>query len=972
MQASGADMESDKVQILLQSRDLANDFDALLFQPLMHGQNHSYLETATETFLKAAHAEIYQGIAKNDLPALTPVTCPVACKIMDLIVNPDRAFSDAALRVLEKLKQSLWSVLHEAAEDDTEPLSSRLHCLQQYAIRGSLDLLRAVEQQRIERRAHAAKLEQLNRARIPFTLDQMQKAVPEHKINVVITATALRQLSKKALEKTRSQTLMQLEQDYEQEWPSSFRGSRQPPFGLFDDCSVVADVHPCLAKFPWRQKGIQVLLGGSAALHCYTQSGFNDYDFYFVQQGTTSPGDLAKALGSCILHLMNAVVAQHKYVVKNPRTVSLVMKNPQMHFQFVPTLFPSVDQKLVVSDMACTEIAFDGSDFFLSPRSILALSTGTIDAQTPYQAKWQNFTNFPERLAKYAARGFGIVWQRSPATCPGGVAANAASRSRESAVSACSAEKAKQEPTKRSSKHVDDNPWEQGQLQGWKLLRVLLHAPDQMKPPPVNRLHFVSRDWLSSPCQSFAAASSHGRLPRNALTGSGAAPESDSDELEVDIVLTINATPCEADPEQMEVTCLTMSGEELVRLERMPGDNTLTMAMGSVKSSNRLVAWLRDRGCRVTRKMPKFALPDGRPCTPSLASHELQVVFGLQLPPWMNEEILFEPNEDLDALPCPVGIYCKDRTYVEGSLRVVQWDVFWHADWKQFCAADAKYYPVTQFATVGRSMEEQEASWYQMWDQQHATAMRMEQKLCLMGIPLDIVQRALLKCMWRNIDSAFEAASALQHEDVDMLASRLTESPAPEDVDLPSIEEADQKAVALNAPLSEALLQVRPFLARLPIVLVEFSRNPRSFNEALENGAELGAVREALQRNGFACTLPCGAHIFVRPEHYQTILGEMQSKTDLTLTRRHVLVAPEFYKFLGKAVSNLRSNEQVRYKKRTVEWTGCAVQDSESVAAEKGSSSEDEDAFYVQRKTFIDFDIPTSLYSSLTSGPKTV
>jgi hypothetical protein len=151
---------------------------------------------------------------------------------------------------------------------------------------------------------------------------------------------------------------------------------------------------------------------------------------------------------------------------------------------------------------------------------------------------------------------------------------------------------------------------------------------------------------------------------------------------------------------------------------------------------------------------------------------------------------------------------------------------------------------------------------------------------------------------------------------------------------------------AQNADAAYSLLgnQV-PSQVQISIAILKFSRSPQSFRNALLDGPELLACREAMQNSGYAVVLESGAKVFVRPECYNALLDKLRTE-GIILYSSHVVVAEEFEPLLLLALSNLPSSAQVRMRARDempLSW----------------------DTFLSLRitRTFIQIEVPSSLFS---------
>ena len=59
--------------------------------------------------------------------------------------------------------------------------------------------------------------------------------------------------------------------------------------------------------------------------------------------------------------------------------------------------------------------------------------------------------------------------------------------------------------------------------------------------------------------------------------------------------MTLSAQQCKLDPTQMELSCTTMAGDELVQLSGIPGDLSLIQAVEMLKEGRHLVDWLQEK-----------------------------------------------------------------------------------------------------------------------------------------------------------------------------------------------------------------------------------------------------------------------------------------------------------------------------------------------------------------------------------------
>lgn len=133
-----------------------------------------------------------------------------------------------------------------------------------------------------------------------------------------------------------------------------------------------------------------------------------------------------------------------------------------------------------------------------------------------------------------------------------------------------------------------------------------------------------------------------------------------------------------------------------------------------------------------------------------------------------------------------------------------------------------------------------------------------------------------------------------------------------------SLEHADATAQRLNAPLAQALLSSRAAAAPEAqvgeeLLLLDFTRSPEAFRDALLDGPELAETRDALTRHGFDCVLPTGTKVFAHPTQYRACF---QAIVGRSLSHSHVLVVQSLEPLVQAAVGRIRSKEKVRRKSR--------------------------------------------------------
>ncbi|CAE8589324.1 unnamed protein product [Polarella glacialis] len=100
------------------------------------------------------------------------------------------------------------------------------------------------------------------------------------------------------------------------------------------------------------------------------------------------------------------------------------------------------------------------------------------------------------------------------------------------------------------------------------------------------------------------------------------------------------------------------------------------------------------------------------------------------------------------------------------------------------------------------------------------------------------------------------------------------------------------------------------------LISLKFRRTPESWRKALLDGEELRPCIEALRAVGLDATLMSGAKLFVRPEHYEPVLKNIEQQ-GFRLYASHVLVAAEFFQSVVAALMAVPSTSQVGKPSRT-------------------------------------------------------
>jgi len=112
------------------------------------------------------------------------------------------------------------------------------------------------------------------------------------------------------------------------------------------------------------------------------------------------------------------------------------------------------------------------------------------------------------------------------------------------------------------------------------------------------------------------------------------------------------------------------------------------------------------------------------------------------------------------------------------------------------------------------------------------------------------------------------------------------------------------------------------------VVLLEFSRNPKSYRTKLMECDELRECRDSLVAQGFTSELPSLAKVFVPPEMFEATMEAIR-RAKIKLQARHLLVAPELEDTVKRLLQTPMNPEEIRPKKRSVlplGFAGASVQ----------------------------------------------
>merc|ERR1712061_566633 len=114
-----------------------------------------------------------------------------------------------------------------------------------------------------------------------------------------------------------------------------------------------------------------------------------------------------------------------------------------------------------------------------------------------------------------------------------------------------------------------------------------------------------------------------------------------------------------------------------------------------------------------------------------------------------------------------------------------------------------------------------------------------------------------------------------------------------------------------NARISESVPRQPPPTCGVHVLTC--SRHPPELREVLLEGPHLESCREELARHGFVPQLRCGAKVFVKPEHFESVVDEVMARE---LKPYHIVVSDDFVDLVDTAIKTLRSRLQVRVKGR--------------------------------------------------------
>jgi len=121
----------------------------------------------------------------------------------------------------------------------------------------------------------------------------------------------------------------------------------------------------------------------------------------------------------------------------------------------------------------------------------------------------------------------------------------------------------------------------------------------------------------------------------------------------------------------------------------------------------------------------------------------------------------------------------------------------------------------------------------------------------------------------------------------------------------------DSRDTRVSDPEMDTTVSFSPYSH---LVLLNFTRHPRSFEAGLMNDENLREARETLQRAGLELRLASGAFVFVSPDEYPTLLLAVEGRA---LTASHVIVSEMLEPVVRAAVTSATSHrDNVRLREK--------------------------------------------------------
>lgn len=107
-----------------------------------------------------------------------------------------------------------------------------------------------------------------------------------------------------------------------------------------------------------------------------------------------------------IVCVVSGVLTSSLQAVRTRNAITIISRYPTRHVQIVLRLYRNISEILTRFDVDCAGVAFNGSQVWATPRALAAFMT---------QVNTVDFTRcsplYENRLAKYAKRGFEVLWQ---------------------------------------------------------------------------------------------------------------------------------------------------------------------------------------------------------------------------------------------------------------------------------------------------------------------------------------------------------------------------------------------------------------------------------------------------------------------------------------------------------------------------------------------------------------------------------
>lgn len=178
---------------------------------------------------------------------------------------------------------------------------------------------------------------------------------------------------------------------------------------------------------------------------------------------------------------------------------------------------------------------------------------------------------------------------------------------------------------------------------------------------------------------------------------------------------------------------------------------------------------------------------------------------------------------------------------------------------------------------------------------------------------------------------------------------------------------ASSSIQTMNEQVSGALLQSQNPEAGVKVLLLEFSRSPRAFRDALLHSPVLQDARLALEQRGYSAELDSGAKVFVDAELYEPLLEAIRLG-HWVLYSKHVIVNPDLESTVIAIAKGLpKTIKAGRAEREKVLPRGKTTVPLAFARAVANSEHE-----ITVSKTFIHVKIPSSMRSSDAAGQRTV